>query len=184
MAGALATTDAEGSDGSEAGVAKLAGAVAVGGGVASWGCLEHAASVKSNADAKRNGADFMSWLSKSSTVLTAVSTTCCPNVSHRRLSARIRRTTGQTGLAASRMSLCQERLCQPGRAGACLQVRGVREHFAPADWQPTHSTPARYERCTNRATTRRNRTHCTEWSAHQSANSSTASRDVLAGAAP
>ena len=53
MAGALATTDAEGSDGSEAGVAKLAGAVVGEGGTASCGCLEQAASVKSSADDKR-----------------------------------------------------------------------------------------------------------------------------------
>jgi hypothetical protein len=60
VAGALATTDAEGSDGSEAGVAKLAGAVAVEGGAASCDCLEQAASVKSNADDKTNRVDFMS----------------------------------------------------------------------------------------------------------------------------
>ncbi len=86
MAGALATTDAEGSDGSEAGVAKpLAGAVVVEGGAESCGCLEQAARVKSIADDKTNGADFMSLLSKSSTVLhgrlDAVSAT---TLSHRR----------------------------------------------------------------------------------------------------
>jgi len=59
VAGALATTDAEGNDGSEAGVAKLAGAVAGEAGAASCCCLEHAASVKSNADDKTNGADFI-----------------------------------------------------------------------------------------------------------------------------
>ena len=106
MAGALATTDAEGSDGSEAGVAKLAGAVAGEAGAASCCCLEHAASVKSNADDKTNGADFMSWLSKSSTVLQTVSTQHLPQrIASSRLWARIRRMTGQPGLPASRWSL-------------------------------------------------------------------------------
>jgi hypothetical protein len=51
VAGALATTDADGSDESEAGAAKpLDGTVEVEGGAASWGCLEQAATVKSNAD--------------------------------------------------------------------------------------------------------------------------------------
>ena len=96
MAGALATTDAEGSDGSEAGVAKLAGAVVGEGGTASCGCLEQAASVNSNADDKTNGADFMSWPSKSSTVLQTVSTQYLPQcVSSSRLWARIRRMIGQ-----------------------------------------------------------------------------------------
>jgi len=106
VAGALATTDAEGSDGSEAGVAKLAGAVVGEGGTASCGCLEQAASVNSNADDKTNGADFMSWLSKSSTVLQTVSTQHLPQrIASSRLWARIRRMTGQPGLPASRWRL-------------------------------------------------------------------------------
>jgi hypothetical protein len=58
--GALATTDAEGSEGSEAGDAKpLAGAAAAEGAAASWGVFEQAASVRSNADDKTSGANFM-----------------------------------------------------------------------------------------------------------------------------
>ncbi|HEX2541455.1 MAG TPA: hypothetical protein VHM00_10275 [Caldimonas sp.] len=64
MDGALATTDADGSDGSEAGAATLAGAVVVEGRAASSGCLEQAASVRSNADDKTKGADFMRWAFK------------------------------------------------------------------------------------------------------------------------
>ena len=97
VAGALATTDAEGSDGSEAGVAKLAGAVVVEGGAASCGCFEQAASVKSNADEKTKGADFMEWLSKSSTVLHG---RLAAYLAERRLivpsvGRRVRRITGQ-----------------------------------------------------------------------------------------
>jgi hypothetical protein len=67
VGGALATTDAEGSDGSEAGVATaLAGAVIETEGVPSCGCLEQAASARANANDRRNGADFMVWLSQSS----------------------------------------------------------------------------------------------------------------------
>ena len=88
VAGALATTDAEGSDGSEAGVAKVPGVVVVEAGAASCGCLEQAASVKSNADDKTNGADFMSWLSKSSTVLQTVSTQHLPQRVPRRVCGR------------------------------------------------------------------------------------------------
>ena len=69
MAGALATTDAEGSDGSEAGVERPAGVGVVEGGTASCGCLAQAASVESSADDKRNEADFICWLSKTLTVL-------------------------------------------------------------------------------------------------------------------
>ncbi len=66
MAGALATTDAEGSDGSEAGVATaLAGAVIDKEGVASGGCLEQAASINSDEKARRSGAHFMGKLAKS-----------------------------------------------------------------------------------------------------------------------
>ena len=72
MPGALATTDAEGSDGSEAGVAKaLAGAMLERGGAPSCGCLEQASSVNNNANDKSNGANFMGGLSKSSTLLHA-----------------------------------------------------------------------------------------------------------------
>lgn len=64
--GALVTTDAEGSDGSEAGVATaLAGALVEKLGAASGGCLEQAPSAKDNANTRRNGADFMGELSKS-----------------------------------------------------------------------------------------------------------------------
>ena len=91
MAGALATTDAEGNDGSEAGVAKLAGAVAVEAGAASCCCLEHAASVKSNADDKTNGADFMSWLSKPRRYSYAVSTQYRPPGAGGQLPAKTRR---------------------------------------------------------------------------------------------
>jgi len=77
VAGALATTDAAGSDGSEAGVAKpLAGTGVVEGETASCDCLEQAVSVRSNADDKTNGADIMSWPSKASTVLQRL----CPQV--------------------------------------------------------------------------------------------------------
>ena len=69
MPGALATTDAEGSDGSEAGVGRPAGVRVVEGGTASCGCLEQAASVKSSADDKRSEADFICRLSKTRTVL-------------------------------------------------------------------------------------------------------------------
>lgn len=65
VGGALATTDAEGSDGSEAGVATaLAGDVIETEGAASCGCLEQAASAN-NANDRRNGADFMGGLSQS-----------------------------------------------------------------------------------------------------------------------
>ncbi len=65
MGGALTTTDAEGSDGSEAGVAKaLVGDVVEKVGAGSCGCLEQAAS-KDNANARRKGEDFMGALSKS-----------------------------------------------------------------------------------------------------------------------
>ena len=104
--GAFTATDAEGSEGSDAGVAK---ALAGGGfedATGSCGCLEQAASVNSNADDKTNGADFMSWLSKSSTVLQTVSTQHLPQrIASSRLWARIRRMTGQPGLPASRWSL-------------------------------------------------------------------------------
>ena len=96
MAGALATTDAEGNDGSEAGVAKLAGAVAGEAAAASCCCLEHAASVKSNADDKTNAADFMRRLSKSST--------------------RVHRMTDNPRLGTSRMS--QGAVMSTGRWGA------------------------------------------------------------------
>jgi hypothetical protein len=63
--GALATTDAEGSEGSEAGVAKaLAGAVLDKGGALSCDCLEQAANPNNIANDKRNGADFIGRLSK------------------------------------------------------------------------------------------------------------------------
>jgi hypothetical protein len=65
VGGALATTDAEGSDGSEAGIATaLAGDVIETEGAASCGCLEQAASANNNAKDRRNGADFMSGLSQ------------------------------------------------------------------------------------------------------------------------
>jgi hypothetical protein len=60
VVGALATTDAEGSEGSEAGDAKaLGGAVVDKGGARSCGCFEQAANPNNNANDKRNGADFM-----------------------------------------------------------------------------------------------------------------------------
>ena len=62
--GAFATTDAEGSDGSEAGVATaLADAVVEG--AASCGCLEQAASANNDAIDRSKGTDFMADLSKS-----------------------------------------------------------------------------------------------------------------------
>jgi hypothetical protein len=92
VSGALATTDAEGSEGSEAGVAKLlAGGVVVEEGAASCGCLEQAASVKSNADDTTNGADFMSWLSKPRRYSYAVSTQYLPPGAGGQLPAKTRR---------------------------------------------------------------------------------------------
>lgn len=70
MGGAFKATDAAGSDGSDAGVAKaLAAAWLERGGAASCGCLEQAPSVANNAKDSRNGADFMGRLSKSLTLL-------------------------------------------------------------------------------------------------------------------
>ncbi len=59
MGGALATTDAEGSDGSEAGVVTAAaGAGLEEIGAPSCGCLEQATG-KDNANIRSNGEDFM-----------------------------------------------------------------------------------------------------------------------------
>ena len=79
MGGAFTAIDAEGSDGSEAGVAKaLAAALLERGGAASCGCLEHAPSVNNDAKNSRNGADFMGWLSKSWTLFHGRLCSICP----------------------------------------------------------------------------------------------------------
>lgn len=63
VGGALATTDAEGSEGSEAGIATaLAGDVIETEGAASCGFLEQAESANNNANGRRNRADFMGGL--------------------------------------------------------------------------------------------------------------------------
>jgi hypothetical protein len=62
VGGASATTEAEGSEGSEAGIATaLAGAVTDTEGAPSCGCLEQAACADKKASDSRNGADFMAW---------------------------------------------------------------------------------------------------------------------------
>ena len=63
--GAFATTDAEGSDGSEAGVATALADAVVEEGAASCGCLEQAASANNDAIGRSKRTDFMADLSKS-----------------------------------------------------------------------------------------------------------------------
>jgi len=63
--GAFTTTDAEGSDGSEAGVATALADAVVEEGAASCGCLEQAASANNDAIGRSKRTDFMADLSKS-----------------------------------------------------------------------------------------------------------------------
>ena len=68
--GAFTTTDAEGSEGSDAGVAKALTGAGVEDGAASCGCLEQAASANNNAIDGREGPVFIgAGLSKSLTLL-------------------------------------------------------------------------------------------------------------------
>jgi len=85
--GAFTATDAEGSEGSDAGVAKALAGAGVEDGAASCACLEQAVSANNNAIDRREGPEFIGGgLSKASTLLDRASPVVCswPDASFQR----------------------------------------------------------------------------------------------------